>query len=310
MLAVLLLLTCIIGMSAGMVGNMFVANFNDAATQRLNRGVSSGRNYINSVMLSAANLAADAEVVNELAKAANAPLTRTLDNACNYALKINAITVYAADGRVYTSSNIAEVPSLAELGANERINDFFTLESDELVSMRTEAVAEFYNDSAYDPALGVISCCHKIFADDKSVLGYVFCDIFPYELYGSFAADDEKDEKTLAMLRFDDEFFPYAGNGEYLRDFVGARKMQTDSSDGRYRIVTNTRNFYGGTIGIAVPLARLKSRIIVFVLALVAIGLGALAIVHFIVRAVAGKVVGKLTHLMRRMESEGYENAP
>lgn len=304
MLTTAVFLLAVAAVSAVSASDMLFKAYESAAVQKLDRGVSSCKNYLQSVMLSIENLALDSQIIKKSQSEDFKPITSKLDNACNYAKKINAITVYAADGRIYSSSSVGGAPSLKRLEGNAGMNDFFTLESDEFVSLRTDAIAASYNRKPYDNRAGMVSCCRKIYSDGVCT-GYIVADVFPSNLYQyfDFSADGSFSD-SIAVIRFSGDFFPSGNNAEYISDLSGGKTNRT--SDSKYLLLSSPRNFFGGSITVGVPLKNPRSSIALISCVMAAGSVAVLIAVHFIARSVAAKLDRRLSGLLDKMDSEGF----
>lgn len=300
-----LLVTVIVTLSVLMVSDIISANYIEMAAQKLERSISRGKNYVESALLTAGYIASDASLIAELTAPSGQSFTAMLDNCCEFAMKTDAVTVYATDGRVYTSSGVADVPTLTELDADAYLHDFFTDVRGEDISMRTHAVARIYRGAAYDASRGIISCCKKVYRDGE-VVGYIFSDIFPAGVYRYFDWSDEKYfSDSLPVIRQNGRILPYGRNGEYEADFAEARYARRKTADGRYLIMPGNRNFFGGSVSVAVPLAPLYDRVGSIGLLLSLVGIGVLTGAHFAAKVLAGSIDRRLTRLQGRMEKEG-----
>lgn len=305
----LLLATLIIIISGIMISRLFYNTHISAANQKLKLSVSSCKNYINSVLLSTGNLAHDSTIILELNLNAGLPLTSILDNACNYALKISAITVYSQNGRIYSSSNISEIPTLEALSQNESINDFIISDGPQFVSLRKDNIAKTYNNTAYNQSSGIITCCQKIYDDRNQVAGYIFADIFPSNLYQYLDySNDENFMGNFALIRFGSDYFSYSGNYNYKEDFFRSANENIVSKDGELLIISSRSDFFGAAVGIAVPLQPVKNIIFYLYFIFVAAAAAVLTGVHFLTRNAAKRVNGRLENLLKKMETTLTDN--
>lgn len=305
MLTVILLILVLEAVSCVLVSNTLYKTYLSTASQKLDRSISGCKNYVKSVLMSAVNLTFDNDVITELNSGTGKPITATLDNACNYALKISGITVYSLNsGRIYTSSTLAQPPTLSELKSNNALNDFFLYDNEEFVSLRNNNIAKFYSNSPYDPEYGIVSCCAKVFFEGK-VIGYVFADIFPSTLYSYFDFSTEPDfEGGKPFISFKDGFFDFNDNDLLLNDFYRTVSSEYKSSDGKYLILKNSRNFFGGSVQLAIPLRSVTLSITKTLLLIILTGFAAIIIIHFITLKSAKNVNNRLEKLLNKMEND------
>lgn len=301
-----LLVTIIITLSVIMVSDIVSANYIDMAEQKLERSISRSKNYVDSVLLTAGNIASDASLVSELVSPRGMTFTSMLNNSCNYATKTDAITVYAADGRILSSSGISDIPTLDILDTDPYIHDFFTDARSEYISMRTDAIAGIYGNAPYDTAAGMITCCKKIYNGDE-VVGYVFSDIFPSNVYEYFDwSAEEYFAESIPFINRGDGYLPYGGNSSYADEFEAASYASRRTSDGRYLIIPSNRNFFGCAVSVAVPLYPLYGNVAVIGAMLAATGIAILVGVHFAAKALANSIDKRLKRIHDRMDSEGF----
>lgn len=252
MIIVTLLLTTISVTSGVLLTRSLHSAFNNMANQKVERSLISGKNYINSVMLSAESIAMSSEFIAAMTTS-NSPLTDKLDNYCNSAFSIDAVTVYSLDGAyTYSSSGIIP-PSLAELTADEEIGDFIAMDSEELISLRTTAIAAAYDNRPYDGSQGVISCIKKIYSESKPV-GIVVADILPTAFYSYFSYDDTY--TVYPVILYADGAFWYSEVNDFLSEIDG---RAVSVQNGNFSIINSTKNFYGGMLCAAVSLAPYRS---------------------------------------------------
>jgi len=304
MLTATLLTVLIVTLSSFIVSKMIYENYTAIAKQKFDRSILACKNYVNSVLLSVGNLAANEDIILKVKTGQGDSVTNILDNACSYALKINAITVYSASGKIYSSSNISGIPTLQMLEQNSHLNDFFVLETAEYVSLRTDNISSIYDQKPYSPQMGIVSCCRKIFDGSGNVAGYIFADIFPKTLYKYFSFSEDADfDKSIAYICFDDEFFISQSNLEFVPMFSNQNKEIAKSQDGNYLILIGSRNFFGGTTKIAVPLYQTKRTVALIILLLIFSSAIILVLVYFIAKKAAKKTDNRLENLLKKMEN-------
>ena len=303
-----ILIALILVPSIAVFSGMFRNTYGSMAKNKLDRSISAGRMYIDSIMSTTDNLALDPAIIGVLDGTQTVSLTAVLDAACAYSHYINAITVYGTDGKIYTSSGVLNPPSAQDLRQKVDIAEFFAdEEANEYVSLRTSCIIKAYSNVPYDEQLGIISCCRKVFSDSGEVIGYIFSDVFPQSLFEYFNfAGDPRLSGSIAIVLFDGGNFM----SEHTPDAEKYLTATTDSVVGGKLIVSSIRNFYGGTIRIAVPIAPLNISIALISCILSLCGAVLLCATHFIARETANSVTERLNGLLLRMtlSAEKFSN--
>lgn len=301
MLIAAVLIILMIAPSILMFSDMLYNTYESMAKNRLDRSLSSGRFFIDSVMTTTENIALNPQVGDMLSGTKTSSLTSILDSACTYSLYINAITVYGTDGKIYTSSQAMNPPAIAELKNIQGIAEFIDdTDAVEYVSLRNSGIIKAYEGTPYDERSGIISCCRKIYGADGNVTGYVFSDIFPKTIFEYFDySGDVRLKNCVAMISFDGGYFtsdPTKASENFLNAYPGTR---TDN----HLIIAGTRNFYGGAIRIAVPLTPLHGDIAVISSAVIICGLCLLTAAHFAAAAIARSFTKRLQCLFDKMSA-------
>lgn len=271
--------------------------YNSIDQKRVSRALDSGELYISSVANSVYNLSLNDALIDELEFHSQKTLTSLLDNTCNYSLKINAVCAYSVDGIIYTSSGIAQVPSLETLQQNTSIRRFIEGENDDAVSFRTEYITDIYNNAPYPDEMGVITCCRKVYDGDR-VVGWIFADILPSNLYYLLYTTEQFDD-AVAFITFEGGYFDYAGNSRYENLLTGAHggyfEYRADADDGTYSFtVFNSTKDY-------------RSRLTVLILILLAASVVLVIGVHFIALKTAKGVTKRLEKISFKMNSQELE---
>lgn len=285
--------------SIAMFSGMFYNTYESMAKNKLDRSVSASRMFIDSIMTTNDNLALNPVVVETLNGSRTGSLSSVLDGACTYSLSIDAITVYGTDGKIYTSSGVYNPPTIEELKENQSIFEFFAdSEAVDYVSLRVSEIARAYGNTPYDESAGIISCCRKIYAANGETAGYIFSDIFPKNLFEYFAfSDDARLNDGVAMLSFD-------GGAFLSQSLDDARTYLTAASDTVVKnrlVISSIRNFYGGTVSLAVSVAPLYSNIAAISAIIVLCGVLLLVATHFAARKISCSVAARLNNLLEKM---------
>lgn len=262
--------------------------------KRITRALDSCQLYISSVAASTYNLSLDEEVIGELSAPSGKTLVNKLDSTCNYSLKINAVCVYAKNGAVYTSSEVAQVPSLEQLKKTPEIQAFIEGSESEAISLRTTGIADIYNNVAYPDNMGVITCCRKVYRDGKTV-GWIFTDVLPSNLYELISSGGQF-KNAVTFIKTDDFYFEYNGNGNRADLLSGKHKgyfeYSAESDDGRF-----TLTVFDSTSGYESRTA-LISVIMVIASALLLTG------VNFVAKLIAKNFTKRLEALSEKMDKQ------
>lgn len=298
MLIALLLVVLIVAPSIFLFTNIFYSTYESMAKNQLDRGISAGRMFLDSIMSTTDNLALNRQLIETLDGTRSGSLTPLLDSTCTYSLDIAAITVYGENGAVYTSSGVTNPPGAAELASLADIAEFFADEdADEYVSLRTSAIIKAYDNAPYDARAGIISYCRKVYAEDGSVLGCIFADIFPHELFERFNMTDGGADGSVILIAFGGGHFSSEG-GDAAQEYLRA---EADTSVGGRLVIASTRNFYGGTIRAAVPLAPFYQNTLLIAAIILLCGGALLYAAHWIARIAADWVTNRLNGLLQQM---------
>ena len=299
MIIAAVLIILIITPSIAMFSAMFYNTYESMAENKLDRSLSASRMFIDSVMSTTDNLALNPVIAETVNGTRTGKLTSVLDDACNYSLEINAITVYSLDGKIYASSGVLNPPTVEELKRLRDIDEFFADdEAGDYVSLRTSEIIKAYDGTPYDAQAGIISCCRKIYGENGNVTGYIFTDVFPKTLFGYYGfSGDPRLKDSIAMVTFDGGCF-ISENTPHDAEYLAAATHTVVKSR---LVISSIRNFYGGTVRIAVPVAPLYGNIAVISCITVLCGIALLVATHFVAKANADRVCARLNGLLIKM---------
>ena len=273
--------------------NTLNESYRSNGDRRIARARDSFKLYISSAAAYTYNLSLDEEIIAKLTSQNSKSITSKLDTVCNYSLKMDAAALYAQDGAVYASSTVTQLPSLAELAADPDIAEFIAGEDDALISMRTEHIAGVYRNVPYPAANGVITCCQKVY-DGEDVVGYIFTDILPINLYDHIFAEGQFKD-AIAFITANGKHFEYAGNAAHaglLSDHSDYFKYTAVDKDGLFIIsVFDSKHEYNMQV--------LKLALIMASVSAVLIVLAAVAS-----RLTAKSVTSRLNKLAQKMSSQ------
>ena len=268
--------------------------YNGMDRKRVARALDSCELYVSSVASSAYNLSLDNELISELASPSGRPLVSKLDNTCNYSLKINAVCAYSANGAVYTSSQVAGVPTLEQLKQVDEIRAFIDGDEGAAVSLRCECIADIYNNAPYPDEMGVITCCRKVY-DGGEVIGWIFADILPSNLYGIIFSNG-KFENAVAFISSGKEFFEYGDNSSHGNLLKGK-----DNGYFRYRAVSDGELF---SITVFNSTKDYQSKLALLIVILLTVSAALIVAVHFAARFTAASLTKRLDRLIAKMNSQ------
>lgn len=261
---------------------------------RVERIVNSCRLYIRSVEATTENLSSDTTLIAELSSPKGISLTNKLDDTCNYSLKINAITAYALDGTLYSSSKVSEVPSLSDLYRVEEIAEFLQGDDDSYLSLRTNTIANIFNTLLYPKEMGVITCCRKVFDGDR-VVGYLFTDILPSNLYAYVYGDTQIDD-AIPFITFANGFFSYENNSSHKQllentTTAGYFRFSEQIEEGISIVIFESNRSY------LTQIFTLCGLLAIFTILLI-------ILLHILAKNTAKSVTNRLDRFLNRMQSE------
>lgn len=293
-LLIVLIAATSIAVFSGMFGNICVS----MAKDKLDRSISAGRLYIDSIMSTTHTLALNREIKEALEGSGTGTLTSALDAARSYSLYINGITVYGTDGSIYTSSGLTDPPTTEQLRRHADIAEFFDdADSSEYVSLRNSDIIKAYDGTPYNESAGMISCCSKVYSDEGEVIGCIFSDIFPENIYRYFSFEGDRRLKgSLVTIAFGDGYL-FSGTA----DASGYILAAPDTVVNGRLVVSSMRNFYGATVRIAVPLLPLYSDVALIAGVTVACSAALIVATHFIARRAADATDDRLNALLAKM---------
>ena len=262
--------------------------------RRIARALDSFKLYISSAAAFTYNLSLDEEIIEKLVTPDAKEITSKLDTVCNYSLKMDAAALYAIDGTAYASSTVTQIPSLDQLKTTPEISDFILGDMPSAISMRTQNLAGVYYNIPYPATNGVITCCQKVY-DGDNVVGYIFTDILPVNLYDYIFAEGQFKDAT-AFISANGNYFEYSGNSAHS----GLLKSN-DSAYFKY-----TKKAADGLFTITVFDSKHEYNMQVLKLALIMIGVSAVLIVFVVIasRLTAKSVTSRLDGLIQKMASQ------
>lgn len=262
--------------------------------KRIARAMDSYELYISSAAAFTYNLSLDEDIVAKLNSPEAKSIIDKLNTACNYSLKMDAVSLYSLDGAVYTSSTVTQPPTLDELKSDPEINAFFSGDDDNAISMRTSHIADIYNNVVYPEKMGVISVCQKVY-DGDVVKGVIFTDILPANLYEYIFAEGQFKD-AIAFIYTENGYFEYNDNSSHV-DLLNEKnanyfKYSETADKGLFTItVFDSKKDYN--ISIAKLLAILIGASAILIIAVV-----------FAARYTAKSVTNRLDKLSEKMSSQ------
>lgn len=269
--------------------------FGSVGRKRVSRALDSCELYINSVSVSTYNLSVNDTLISELSAPSDRSLTSLLDNTCNYSLKMNGVCAYSAGGKIYTSSGVSMVPSLAELRQNGPIADLIEGNGESLTSFRTEYVADIYSNVAYPDDMGVVTCCRKVYGEGGEVVGYIFADVLPSNLY-DLLFEREAPDDAVAFITFGGKYFDYGGNTAHGKLLTGGHrgyfKYEASADDGLFSLVIfeSTKPYH--------------RQLAILIGSLLAVSAVLVVAVHFAAMGTAKNVTKRLDRLTAKMNAQ------
>lgn len=290
------------------ISNMMYNTYERLFRQRLDRGVSACLNYVRAVRLSIARVAERTDVIT-FSTNENAVLEMDLSTLSDK--QTADIAVYAADGRIYASPRAQTLPTLAELGENPKFAEFADGSDTELVLLHCYEGDYVYDDEVYIGRDGMVTCVNKIFDGNNALSGYVVADIKPVYLYEylDFSAD-EAFGGSMALIRYDDDYFPLGENYRYLYDSSHSAELirPVKSQNGKYLVMRSETSFFGGSITVGVALANHYRNVFNAVVPIAVSAAVLMAVAHFAARAVAKHTDRRLGALLDKFDSTNLDN--
>lgn len=184
--------------------------YHNMGEKRVARSLDSLQLYISSAAAFTYNLSLDTDIINKLKYDDARPVSERLNTACNYSLKMDAVTLYSLNGKVYTSSTVTGTPSLDALQSDTVIHNFIASKASAVVSMRTSNVSDIYYNVLYPDNKGVVSLGQKVY-DGNEVIGIIFTDILSANLYEYIFSEGQFNNAT-AFISAGDSIFDYNDN--------------------------------------------------------------------------------------------------
>lgn len=167
---------------------VIVNNLYDTYTRMLESNVKQAaldtESYFQSVTNFTKSTAQRKEIVEALTLGKTENVSRVLNTLCNSSAEIAGAILYGVDGRTFYSTGVGDVPTFAEMFNATKLQSFFDGEAVSCVSIRNSAMPKVYNTYPYDENNGIVSCVCKVYAGDN-VVGYLFADIFPSQLFAN-----------------------------------------------------------------------------------------------------------------------------
>jgi hypothetical protein len=279
---------------------MIYKNYLSMAEQKMDRNMNNCELYVSSALTSTFNLTQDQELIEELSSPTGNSLTKKLDNLCNYSLKIDGATAYSLNGRIYTSSKVTNVPILEKLREDVGIHNF--LESDEksFISVRNKQIALIYNNTVYPEEYGIITCCYKVYKN-QNLVGYIFADIIPANLYQYFNPSyDDYFKNTKTFISRHEEFLSYQNNLSFISYFREAGKDKI-SKDLKYILITNESDYLGSSFTSIIPLSKLIISLALILGLMLLVSVILIIGIHFISKYFSSNVTERLDKLLSKM---------
>lgn len=266
-------------------------SYRNNGEKRIARALDSFELYISSASAFTYNLSLDDEIIAKLTTSDTKSITGKLDTVCNYSLKMDAVSLYDLNGGAYTSSTVTQIPLLTELRSVPEIAAFIDGEETSAVSMRTEHLAGVYYNISYPAASGVITCCQKVF-DGNTVVGYIFTDILPSNLYNYVFAEGQF-KNAIAFISAKGNYFEYANNSAHA-------KLLTNDDSSYFKYVGKTDD---GLFTISIFDSKREYNMQVLKLAMIMLSVSVVLVVFVVIasRCTAKSVTSRLDGLIEKM---------
>ncbi len=275
-------------------------NLTDSQKQRTvsnaESGVRSLSFYFSTAMGFVENCAKNPDVVDAVTGKSLSNITPKLNELCDYALKIDGVTLYGYNGYTAYSAGVGAPPSLESLKSVEDIDTFISSEDITFVSVRNDAVCGTYHSNLYPAEKGVVSCMAKVY--DGDAVGLIVADILPETLCSGRLNSESFDSKSAVFLIgtsiiTDDEVF---------KKYYAETQPFTNTKDGKYYLATATYE-NGFSVAVFAPKSNFFKRLTILFVAFCLFDLTIILLGAAFARFISAKTVNPLDNLYRRMTS-------
>lgn len=261
-------------------------------------GVVGCQNYLDAVMGFVSNTCAKQEVVDAL-QGNSAEIAHSLDDLCNNYVRIDGVILYGTNGYVAYSAGTGSVPSLNALSEVSEIKQFLNSSQKSFISVRKQAISQVYNKTFYNSRQGIVSCLHKVYAADGTLLGILEADILPQTLYNAKLGYSSFGATSQGFFVNDEGLFAAT---DVFSDYNV--KSDTATSDMKYfsvRVAFDERT----DVVLFVPLAEFIKRAVVLFFVFFAIDVVLVCVGAIVAFAVRDSVLAPLGKLLDKMNSVG-----
>lgn len=158
-------------------------NFIFSATENINQNINNSIFVIEAAKNSTIQISQNPEIIKSINSTTyNTSINPILNTLKNTSYGIIGVTLYTQN-YTYSTSSIAAYPSLDEIKENTQLFNFINSTDFIFTSVRTETIANIYNNVRYNPDYGMISHIIKIPDENNDAVGYLFVDINPSYIY-------------------------------------------------------------------------------------------------------------------------------
>lgn len=308
-----ILITTIIFISIMSIVSFFIIrrslydNFVYSAKENINQNINNSSFIIEAAKNSTIQISQNKEIINSITSDKfNTSITPILNTLKNTSFGIIGVTLYT-DNYTYSTSSISAYPTLEEIKSNTKLFNFINSSDFIFTSIRTDTIANIYNNVRYNPDYGIISHIIKVYNEEKNINGYLFVDINPAYIYKNYFNYDKypniKETKTFIISQ-DGKYLKSEFNNDntstYLDEVENEQIKRTH--DRKYLIITHS--YISNTQ--VITLVPLKSYYINLLWIFVCIVLTSFVLImvsYFIAKRLTNNIIHSLSHLHEKMQN-------
>lgn len=289
--------------SFSMISNSLYNTYVEMAKVKLATGINNCNIYLDSIRTSAQTLTQDEELIEKLTVGNSLIPSTKLDYLCTYSLRINGVVIYKPNGEFYSSSRVADIPSLDDLKGNNKIGSFIQSDESEMFSFRNDNIIKIYDNQIYDASYGIITYSAKIYDKDENVCGYLFADLKPSELYNKFliTTNDKLFGDIQAIISFPSGYLNHNKNQTYLSYLEEKNSNSAKLSNDLAYLIVNHSLMNSTEITLFLPLKDFYLNLALILAILIIVDIVLLLIVYFIAKKVAYNVTSRLDLILIKM---------
>ncbi len=287
-------------------------NYIYSASKNINQNIKNSLFTIEAAKNSTIQIASNKEIIDSITNNTYDPgINPILNTLKNTSYGILGVTLYTNTDLTYHTNSVTSYPTLNELKQNQLIADFLNSDETLLLSIRTNTIADIYNNVKYNHEYGMISYIVKLYDTDKKILGYLFVDINPSYIYNNFFKyENYKDFKATTYIISQD--------GDYLKSELNTRSLVSYldeindndkhlSKDFKYLLISQP--FVDNTsIKTIVPMSPLYKKLIILGSSIIVTSFILNFIAYLIAKMLADNIISALNQLRRKVNDTNIAN--